>query len=264
MFCLTRDVHDSSAMYWSKATPFDVGNAVKFRKGLSNGFTSLLLTPFFDKNMRLCCTNPALGKCPDSVVNNPSVSLGCFARLLATDYQSAPPGAETSSPAMTVEGWVQINSAEGGVVLSTGRAAGRARCTNLGSCQVALIYIKVNATHVSVGHETYAGRAGNGTGSDLFRLNTVDFAISSNIELLTMLQDKALYPNTYDSTSLKDKWVHVAVVRKSNVGPSHWTEQQAEYWFATYKVYVNGCVFPALSPLSLSLFTPPPLPKRDW
>jgi hypothetical protein len=255
-------------MYWSKATPFDVGNAVKFRKGSSNGFTSLLLTPFFDKKMRLCCTNPNTpDKCPDSVVQNPSVSLGCFARLLATDYQSAPvnnPGAETASPAMTVEGWVQINSAEGGVVLSTGRAAGRASCTNLGSCQVALIYIKVNATHVSVGHETHAGQAGNGTGSDLFRLNTVDFAISSNSELLTMLQDKALYPNTYDSTSLKDKWVHVAVVRKSNVGPSHMTElHTAEYWFATYKVYVNGCVFPALSPLSLPP-PPPHPPKRDW
>ena len=246
-------------MHWTKETPFDVGNAASFK----DGFTSLSLAEHFDKTARKCCTNRAPAEC-SSVSQNPSVSTGCFARLLTTDYQlrtsSQAQSALTASPAMTIEGWVKINTAEGGVVLSTGRAAGKT-CTIKGSCEVALIYIKVNSTHVTVGHETARDDAGM-----QWELNTVDFAIASSAPLVEQLTDAGFYLNSNGDPSLVGKFVHVAVVRKSMVGSSHMkgcepsatgacVERQTgteylherEFWFSTYKVYVNGYVHLALS-----------------
>ena len=246
---LTPSVYDSMAMYWTKDNPFDVGNAARFQ----NGFTSLPLQPFFDKTALKCCSNRAAAECSEFVKANPSVSPGCLARLLTTDYQLRTDGqvmdAMTASPAMTIEGWVQINSPQGGVVLSTGRAAGRATCAKKGSCQVALIYIKVNATHVTVGHETALDDAGT-----TWTLNTVAFAISSSAALLEQLGDENFYLGSNGDTSLVGKFVHVTVVRKSLVGPSHLDDVHLrEYWFSTYKVYVNGCVSALCSPPSSTL-----------
>ena len=238
-------------MYWTKETPFEVGNAASFL----NGFTSLSLEEHFAKTARICCTNRAPPECA-AVQNNPSVSPGCFARMLATDFQlraiNQLSSAQTVSPAMTIEGWVKINQNEGGVVLSTGRAAGKT-CHNKGSCAVAMIYIKVNATHVTVGHETALDDRGL-----QFKLNTVDFAIASSEPLVEQLTDSGFYLDS-NGASLVGKYVHIAVVRKSMVGPSHSVgcepglpgcQNRAadpglhgrEFWFSTYKVYVNGYV----------------------
>jgi hypothetical protein len=220
-------------MHWTTENPFDVGNAAAF----SQGFASLSLAPFMDKTALLCCTEPDSSGCPEYIKRNPSVSGGCLARMLRTDYQ--PRGTrQTVSPAMTVEGWVKINTAQGGVVLSTGRASGRT-CTNKGSCAVALIYIKVNSTHVSVGHERALDEQGKN-----WKLETVDFAITSSDGLMQQLSDEGFYVNNA-GPSLEGKFVHVMVVRKSMVGPSHYIDEDevkhdAEYWFSTYKVYVNG------------------------
>jgi hypothetical protein len=247
-------------MHWTKETPFEVGNAASFL----NGFTSLSLEEHFSKRARICCTNRANPECA-AVQNNPSVSPGCLARMLATDFQlrtkDQSSSAQTVSPAMTIEGWVKINQNEGGVVLSTGRAAGKT-CHNKGSCAVAMIYIKVNATHVTVGHETALDDRGL-----QFTLHTVDFAIASSEPLVEQLTDTGFYLDS-NGASLVGKFVHIAVVRKSNVGPSHsvgcepkpgsggtgcatgpGTDRAAdgglhgrEFWFSTYKVYVNGYV----------------------
>lgn len=240
---LTQSVYDSMAMHWTKDNPFNVGNAARFQ----NGFTSLPLQPFFDKTALLCCTNRAAAECSEHVKANPSVSPGCLARLLTTDYQLRRDvqlaDAKTLSPAMTIEGWVQISSPGGGVVLSTGRAADRATCASKGNCQVALIYIKVNATHVTVGHEVLddAGTS--------WRLNTVEFAIDSSAALLEQLGDENFYLGSNGDPTLVGKFVHIAVVRKSLVGPSHWNVvHESEYWFSTYKVYVNGYVPARCSP----------------
>ena len=254
-------------MHWTRENPFDVGNAAAFK----NGFTSLSLAPFMDKNALKCCTNREAAECAEYVKNNPSVSPGCLGRLLRTDYQlrtdAQVPAAQTVSPAMTIEGWVKINTAAGGVVLSTGRASDQA-CHNKGSCAVALIYIKVNATHVSVGHETAANEDGS-----TWALRTVDFAIDSSDALVQQLSDEGFYLGS-EGPSLVGKFVHVMVVRKSLVGASHkrdlHSDNGGEYWFSTYKVYVNGyvpshdagrglslCCNPSLS-LSLSPSPPPP------
>ena len=252
-------------MHWTRETPFEVGNAASF----TNGFTSLSLAQHFDKTARMCCTNRDADESPagaarrsacSAVAQNPSVSTGCFARLLTTDFQlrsDADQYAKTASPAMTIEGWVKINTAAGGVVLSTGRAAGKT-CTIKGSCQVALIYVKVNATHVTVGHETAQDDAGMN-----WKLNTVDFSIASSAPLLEQLTDAGFYLNSNGDPSLVGKFVHVAVVRKSMVGSSHKKGcepsatadctarkedlHEREFWFSTYKVYVNGYVHFALT-----------------
>jgi hypothetical protein len=224
-----------------------VGNAA----GFDQAFMSLPLQPFFDKTARICCTNPEDARCSAEVRKNPSVSTGCLARLLTTDYQGDPAGKRTVSPAISIEGWVKINQAEGGVVLSTGLEAGRAQCANKGACQVALIYIKVNATHVIVGHERALDDAGS-----TWKLETVAFAISSSAALVEQLTDKEFYlcGTPPCSSSLQGKFVHVMVVRKSLVGPSQnrekgneplhlytvGSENYQEDWFSTYKVYVNG------------------------
>lgn len=221
-------------MHWSTANPFNVGNAAAF----SNGFASLSLAPFMDKIALKCCTEPDASECPQYVKKNPSVSQGCLARMLRTDYQPREPTAQTVSPAMTVEGWVKIRTAEGGVVLSTGRPSGRT-CTDKGSCSVALIYVKVNATHVSVGHERALDEEGEN-----WELQTVDFSIDSSDGLVQQLSDDGFYIDS-EGPSLLNKFVHVMVVRKSLVGSSHYIDEgdvkhDREYWFSTYKVYVNG------------------------
>jgi len=244
-----QDPPKTRAMYWSKDNPFDVGNAASF----TNGFASLSLERFFDKDALKCCTNRAADGCPEHVKKNPSVSPGCFARLLTTDFQLRTlvqsPDARTVSPAMTIEGWVKIRSAKGGVVLSTGRAAGRENCAKKGTCAVALIYIKVNATHVTVGHETSLNDQGTA-----WKLNTVDFAIASSASLVEQLTDAGFYLESAGDPTLVGKFVHVAVVRKSLTGPSHSKGcepgegacdardglHEQEFWFSTYKVYVNG------------------------
>lgn len=231
------------AMHWTKENPFDVGNAAAFK----HGFTALHLAPFMQKDALKCCTNREATECDEHVKDNPSVSIGCMARLLRTDYQrrtdTQDAAAKTVSPALTIEGWVKINNAAGGVVLSTGRGSDRS-CVNKGSCAVALIYIKVNATHVSVGHETAADEAGS-----TWHLHTEDFAIASSDALVQQLSDAGVYQGSQGS-SLVGKFVHVVVVRKSLVGPSHksdlHTETAGEYWFSTYKVYVNGWVLHAM------------------
>jgi len=245
-------------LHWTKDNPFDVGNAASFQ----NGFTSLSLAPFFDKHAIKCCTNRAAAECAQWIKDNPSVSPGCFARLLTTDYQgpATAQDAATGSPAFTVEGWVQIQNPQGGVVMSTGKAAGRHTCTNKGSCQVALIYIEVNATHVTVGHEHALDDAGT-----KWKLNTVAFAVSSNAQLVAQLSDDGFYLNSNKDSTLVGKFVHVTVIRKSLVGPSHLekTNNEREFWFSTYKVYINGY----LSALAPHLHHPPtfswaPAPPR--
>jgi len=231
------DPPKTAAMHWTKDNPFDVGNAASFQ----NGFTSLSLEPFFKKDALKCCTNRAATECAEWVKDNPSVSPGCLARLLTTDYQLRPgqavTDAETVSPAFTVEGWVRIDSPQGGVVMSTGKAAGRETCHSKGSCQVALIYIHVNATHVTVGHEHALDDAGTN-----WELNTVEFAVSSNAALVAQLADEGFYLNSNGNPTLENKFVHVTVVRKSLVGPSHYNSEkhEQEFWFSTYKVYING------------------------
>ena len=222
-------------MHWTKENPFDVGNAAAFK----SGFTSLSLEPFMDKNALKCCTNRE-ACAAEYLQKNPSVSPGCLGRLLRTDYQlPGTAGLPPVSPAMTIEGWVKINTAAGGVVLSTGRASDQA-CHDKGSCAVALIYIKVNATHVSVGHETAANEDGS-----TWALHTVDFAIDSSDGLVQQLSDEGFYLGS-EGPSLVGKFVHVMVVRKSLVGASHkrdlHSDNGGEFWFSTYKVYVNGYV----------------------
>ena len=233
------------AMDWKVQNPFDVGNAAMFRGG---AYMSLDLQPFFTDAARKCCTNKAF--CTNHLAKfaaNPSVAPGCLARLLTTDYQDVPYGAgagdqQSLSPAMTIEGWVKIASEEGGYVLSTGRPAGAPACHNKGSCQVALIFIKINATHVTVGHERFDE-------SLQAHAESVSFAISSSEALVQQLSDSGFYAQSAGSTgpSLVDKFVHVMVVRKSLVGPSmdnglHEVggNSYREDWFSTYKVYVNG------------------------
>ena len=141
----TRELKSTTS--WSLADPWNVGNAVSFAGRRTS--VQLSMAEFSTPAHVTCCTQPTDGMCVGAFAfPKPSISPGCFFRLLRTDHQQI---------GLTVEGWVKIRTDAGGVVLSTGRkvasSSDASRCRSMGICQVSLIYVKVNATHVTAGHE---------------------------------------------------------------------------------------------------------------
>lgn len=226
----TRELKSTTS--WSLADPWNVGNAVSFEGRRAS--VQLSMAEFSKPNYVTCCTQTG-GVCVgEFAFPKPSISPGCFFRLLRTDHQQV---------GLTVEGWVKIRTDAGGVVLSTGKkvsGSGDASvCNAKGVCQVSLIYVKVNATHVTAGHEVY----NEGTGA--WELQATAFPVSSSGGLLDDLKDPLLYASDqFDPATLTRKWVHVTVVRQTKASAPSVIVPSARWgfthWYSTYKVYVNG------------------------
>jgi len=213
---------DRRVKHWELEKPWAVGTAARFK---SDSAVSVSLAGFSTTDAMSCCTTPATCLSPPDAAK-PSVSAGCLFRLLRSDNQQR---------ALTVEGWVRIDQPAGGVVMKTGRMPG-STCpeSHKGICDVSLIQVHVNASHITVGHETYMPSTGS------WALRTVSFEIASNMMLVNELNDPQYYSNA-PQNSIHNKWVHVAVVRKTNSKflPGS-GENYFQHWFSTYKVYVNG------------------------
>lgn len=215
-----------STTRWSLADPWNVGNAVSISGQRSS--LQLDLSEFSSLDYMKQCT--------DNSVDKRSVSPGCFFRLIRTDHLQV---------AMTVEGWVRIRTAAGGVVLSTGKKINdmqdSSECSDKGICQVALIYVKVDATHITVGHEHFD------ESEMAWKLGTSSFDVASNPGLVEQLNDPLIYApdESVPEGTLTKKWVHVAVVRQTRTATSGQSATMPgkirfRHWYSTYKVYVNG------------------------
>lgn len=215
--------------------PWHVGNAAVFRSA-EKSFIAVPLSGLAAYG----CTSTIQGQ------GNNFAGPGCLFRALRTDF---------GHRAMTAEGWVYMTRDTGGYVVTVGADDGRIQnaeysgpppdfsyCGNFQSpspqiCRAAALMIRVNMTHVIVGHESVNS---DGTG----RMLETAFQICSDVMLrndylctrttLTSVT-KELYP---DATK---KWFHVAVVRVQHTvaGGSTTSRSSAQ---VTYKVLVNGRV----------------------
>eukprot|EP00286_Rhodomonas_abbreviata_P022922 CAMPEP_0181315814 /NCGR_PEP_ID=MMETSP1101-20121128/15571_1 /TAXON_ID=46948 /ORGANISM="Rhodomonas abbreviata, Strain Caron Lab Isolate" /LENGTH=1134 /DNA_ID=CAMNT_0023423037 /DNA_START=135 /DNA_END=3540 /DNA_ORIENTATION=+ len=209
---------DRRVKFWELDKPWTVGTAARFKTDSSLQM-DLSSDHFSSEQALQCCTKPS--QCSDDYGDNPSVSPGCFFRLLRSDHEQR---------ALTVEGWVRISTESGGVVMKTGKKDGTTCAdTDKGLCDVSLMQIALNATHVTVGHEVYDEM------NNVWMLKTVSFAVNSNALLLADLNNEDYYSNPSDR--VVDKWVHVAVVRQTRVKKE---DSSFSQWFSTYKAYVNG------------------------
>jgi len=165
-------------------------------------FQTNTMTQFGDQNthgIAMLPLNNQITTSQQQCVPDHNNGLGCFGYLLQSNV---------NVPASTIEGVVKIDSPEGGVVLSTGpgpgSGSGSATCL-LDKCKISMIYVKVNESHVTVGHELQVG-------SDQFVLSVVGFALPEKLAV--------------------GRCMHVAVVRHS------FADGGKDY--STYKVYANG------------------------
>lgn len=199
-FFVPADDNTPGAVSWKVATPFDVGNAVQF-DGVSSFLGVSLAQHYAAFNTRSCGTN--------GLVSGPA----CLFQTLRTFAEPA---------ALTVEGWVWSSQAAGGYVVSVGRGAGLSSSPNPSP-----LFIHVNHSHVTVGHE---GRASSGN----FVKREVKFAVCSN---------PRLQATDACRLGLTGSWVHVAVTRYQMFeGPATLPTSVK----VSYKVMVNGEVLELL------------------
>mmetsp|Transcript_28659 Transcript_28659/g.44878 ORF Transcript_28659/g.44878 Transcript_28659/m.44878 type:complete len:1164 (-) Transcript_28659:1820-5311(-) len=232
--------------HWELAQPWDVGQAGRLQ-GMNSSTVELPLRTISSTAMlqgvaanKGCQVYFASQR--SLIFQEPGQHASCMMRLLRGDYYMN---------ITTIEGWVRVmrnptTGKEGGAILSTGEESGntpstfgRVRtCTSKGNCAVSLIYASVNSTHVVVGHERFEPHLNK------FKLSTVAFSVSSSQMLVEELKSTELYPPVFagqeatdDDFPLRNKWVHVTIVRKSHIGHDNGLFTS---WEQTYKVYVNG------------------------
>ena len=199
------------SVQWALGTPAIIGGAARLGANQSS-YLSVPLRPLHDMGEAACLLQSSSGACLYSLVSqSPNVR------------------------GLTVEGWIRADTASGGFLLSTGATPGVATCPYSGDdaarrCNVAAIFIKVNATSVAVGHEYESTSAP----PSLVR-EEASFEVCSSPELCNSLM-------TYDALgqgTMTGKWVHIAVARRPAPAGAVTCANSSQVTFE-YVVYVNG------------------------
>ena len=226
--------------------PWDIGNSAVFRS-IDESFIAV---PLHDMSQEKCTAASDIG-------GDNFAGPGCLFRALRTD---------AGQKAMTVEGWVQAARGSGGYVLSVGADNGKAKSGYAGPdprpdcsgaphellnkeiCTVASLLIRVNATHIVVGHEVLK--------DSIVSMQEEPFEICSS----AYLESGYLCQQTDPRTGLPvgnatNKWMHVAVVRFLHVVPGG-SDTSNRALQVSYKVLVNG------RPLMVSVYPGGPSSQR--
>lgn len=225
---------------YSMAVPFEVGNAAAF-SGAQRSFLAVSMKGTWQDSMgrrHSGFSNPStLAQC-DTTVDGPTnnrVAPACLFRALRSDG---------AIPALTIEGWVRVDTDAGGYVLSMGLDSGRpdsfggipdGECRAgmtpgavnsaefKARCQTSAIFIHVSKTAITVGHER------DPRDLDLGGRYQEVFRVCSSVVLAT---------DPVCTEGLTGKWVHVAVTRFHHKNGGSLADQNN--LMVSYRAVLNG------------------------